>query len=65
MKCRFCKRELTIATYRTKEYRDDSGSVYKTRRSPTYQKCDCRLCKHEWSVDEQGTRRCIGCGEPR
>lgn len=22
-------------------------------------------CKHEWSVDEQGTRRCIGCGAPR
>lgn len=22
-------------------------------------------CDHEWSVDEQGTRRCIGCGEPR
>ena len=23
------------------------------------------VCKHEWSMDEQGTRRCIGCGEPR
>lgn len=22
-------------------------------------------CKHEWSIDEQGTPRCIGCGEPR
>lgn len=43
MKCSNCRRPLVVAGHRTKEYRDDSGRVYKTRRSATYRKCPCRV----------------------
>jgi len=42
MKCSKCHRNLVVAGHRTKEYRDDHGHVYKTRRSPVYKKCPCR-----------------------
>ena len=42
MKCRACHQALVVASYVTKEYRDEAGHVYKTRRSPTYQTCPCR-----------------------
>jgi len=39
MRCGVCHATLTIRGHRTKEYRDDSGHVYKTRRSPIYNPC--------------------------
>lgn len=30
---------------------------------PTVGRSNEPPCEHEWSVDEQDTRRCIGCGE--
>lgn len=39
MRCGICHATLMISGYRTKEYRDNSGRVYKTRRSPTFSPC--------------------------
>lgn len=42
MKCRFCRRELSVRGYRTHSYRDATGRVTSTRRSPIYHRCECR-----------------------
>jgi hypothetical protein len=39
MRCGVCHATLVVSGYRTKEYRNDAGRVYKTRRSPTYHPC--------------------------